>query len=193
MLTTLQRPKANNAVSNASLPQDCYLAWNFLSDLDRYYPDFRNWFFSKVCLDLAAGRRRILVKKSGEQVIAVAILKKCVEEKKICTFRVSKDAKSNGVGTELMLESLEWLQSSQPLVTVNEENAPEFERFLRKFHFQKTNMITGLYRPKKKEIIYNTPNFKIQQLNLDKIFSSDRKSSYVIPDQKAQQPENLYS
>lgn len=153
----LQRPKANNAVPNFSILQECYLAWKFLSDLERYYPDFKYWFFNKVCPDLATGRRKILVKKSGDQVIAVAILKKYVEETKICTFRVSESAKRNGVGTKLMIESLEWLECSQPLITVNEEHASEFEGFLRKFHFPKTTTLTGLYRHNKKEVIYNAP------------------------------------
>lgn len=155
MQQNLQRPKSNNAVPSFSIPRECYLAWNFLSDLEKYYPDFEYWFFKTVCLDLDTGRRNIIVKKSGDQIIAVAILKKYAEEKKICTFRVSEDAKRNGVGTELMLESLEWLKSSQPLITVNEEHASEFEGFLRKFHFQKNAKINSLYRHNKKEIIYN--------------------------------------
>jgi hypothetical protein len=87
----------------------------------------------------------------------VAILKKHIKETKICTFRVIEDFKGNGVGTELMLESLRWLQCSKPLITVNEEHALEFEGLLRKFDFQKTTTINGLYRPNKKEIIYNAP------------------------------------
>jgi hypothetical protein len=162
MQQNLQRPKSGNALPTLSIPRECYLAWEFLSDLDKYYPDFEYWFFKTVCLDLSTGRRNIVVKKSGDQIIAVAILKKYAEEKKICTFRVSEHAKRNGFGTELMLESLEWLKCNQPLITVNQENAPEFEKFLTKFHFQKTNMLTGLYRPNKKEIIYNAP-YKIQQ------------------------------
>ncbi len=88
-------------------------------------------------------------------MIAVAILKKYAEEKKICTFRVSENTKRHGVGTDLMRESFEWLECNQPLIAVNEENAPEFEGFLKKINFQKTNVLTGLYRPGKKEIIYN--------------------------------------
>lgn len=167
MQQNLQRPKSNNAVPSLSIPRECCLAWEFLSDLDRYYPDFEYWFFKTVRPDLATGRRKIILKESGDQVIAVAILKKYAEEKKICTFRVSEDAKRNGVGTDLMQESFEWLECSQPLITVNEEHAPEFKEFLNKFHFQKTYTLTGLYRPKKKEVIYNAPlqasTIKLQQ------------------------------
>lgn len=149
--------KVNYEILDPAISRDFFLAWNFLSDLDLYYSDFKLWFFYKVFPDIATGKRKILVKKMNDKVIAVAILKKYIEESKICTFRVSGDVKGNGVGTELMLESLEWLQCSNPLITVNEEHASEFEVFLRKFHFQKTTTINGLYRPKKKEIIYNAP------------------------------------
>lgn len=153
----MQIKKANNEISNLLSSNDVFVAWKFLHDLDLYYPNFEFWFFNKVLPGIATGRRKILIKKSCDQVIAVAILKKHIEETKICTFRVLEDVKGNGVGTELMLESLEWLQCSKPLITVNEENAPDLERFLRKFHFQKSATINSLYRPKKKEIIYNTP------------------------------------
>lgn len=157
MLPTIQIQKTNDEVSNFTISKDYFLVWNFLSDLDKYYLDFKCWFFNKVLPDIATGRRNILIKKSDDQIIAVAILKKHIEETKICTFRVIEDFQGNGVGTELMLESLNWLQCSKPLITVNEEHSTEFEGFLRKFDFQKTTTINGLYRPNKKEIIYNAP------------------------------------
>ena len=157
MPDTLLRPKPDKALFDFSIPRECSLAWKFLSDLDRYYPCFEYWFFKKVCPDIATGKRKILLKKSNDKVIAVAILKRYVEETKICTFRVAEDTKRNGVGTELMRESLDWLQSNHPIITVNEENAPEFERFLTKFDFNKTGILNDLYRPNKKEVIYNAP------------------------------------
>jgi GNAT superfamily N-acetyltransferase len=157
MLKTLQLEKLNFKVPDSTFSKDCYLAWDFLSDLAQYYPKFKYWFFSKVCSDIAIGKRKIILKKSGYQVIAVAILKKSYEENKICTFRVSKTEQGNGIGTELMQESLEWLGCVQPLITVNEENAPEFEYFLKNFNFQKTHESLDLYRSGKKEIIYNAP------------------------------------
>jgi hypothetical protein len=157
MQQILPIPKYNSTVTNSSIPRECYLAWEFLSDLDRYYPYFEYWFFKKVCPDIATGSRKIILRKSDDKVVAVAILKKHIDEKKICTFRVAEDVQRNGMGTELMLESLEWLESKQPLITVNEENAPEFEGFLRKFYFREPIAVKGLYRPNKKEIIYNAP------------------------------------
>ena len=157
MPQTLQRPIPDKISCDFSISRECSLAWKFLSDLDRYYPCFEHWFFKKVRLDIATGKRKILLKKSNDKVIAVAILKKYAEENKICTFRVAEGARRNGVGTELMRESLDWLQSNNPIITVNEENAPEFEGFLTKFDFNKTAILDSLYRPNKREIIYNAP------------------------------------
>jgi ribosomal protein S18 acetylase RimI-like enzyme len=146
----------NYPIPNYSISIEYSSAWLFLSDLDKYYPNFKSWFFEKVIPDCSIDKRKIIVKKSADQIVAVAILKKSIEERKICTFRVSENAKRHGIGKELMLESLEWLQCNQPLITVNEENASEFEYFLRKFDFQKQSVLTNLYRTNKKEIIYNT-------------------------------------
>lgn len=135
--------------------RDFLLAWEFLSDLNRYYPHFEYWFFNKVCLDVIGAKRKILLRKSNNKIIAVAILKRYPQEKKICTFRVAKCARGNGVGTELMYDSLDWLQSNSPIITVNEEHALLFKYFLTKFDFTQTNIVNGLYRPNKKEIIYS--------------------------------------
>jgi len=157
MQEILQRKCSTNyPIPNYSISIEYDPAWLFLFDLNKYYPNFNSWFFKKVIPDCSIGNRKIIIKKSADQIVAVAILKKSIEERKICTFRVSENAKRNGIGKELMLESLEWLQCNQPLITVNEENASEFEYFLRKFDFQKQSVLTNLYRPNKKEIIYNT-------------------------------------
>lgn len=157
MQEILQRKFSTNyPIPNHPISIECSSAWLFLSDLDKYYPNFKSWFFKKVIPDCSIDQRKIIIKKLADQIVAVAILKKSIEERKICTFRVSENAKRNGVGKELMLESLEWLQCNHPLITVNEENDSEFEYFLRKFDFQKKSVLTNLYRPNKKEVIYNT-------------------------------------
>lgn len=136
---------------------DVDLVWQFLADLERYYPDFEAWFYKKVLPDLVSGKREIIIKKADDQISAIAILKKYADENKICTFRVAENFKGKGLGTELMRESLEWLGCTKPLITVNEENADEFEGFLKKFDFKESLTLTGEYRYGKKEVFYNAP------------------------------------
>jgi hypothetical protein len=154
-MQTVQKLSLSNKPINFIPPEVC-LAWNYLSDLEQYYPGFRYWFFEKVYPDFISGERNILIKKIDNKVCAVAILKRSLKESKICTFRVSENLKRKGIGTELMLQSLEWLDCSQPLITVNEEHAFEFDAFLQKFNFKKDLTLVGLYRPRRKEIIYNS-------------------------------------
>lgn len=144
-----------------SIPREYFLVKTFLSDLEQYYPGFESWYVNKVCPDIITNQRKILIRKLNGEIIAVAILKRSAEEKKICTFRVAESARRKGVGTELMRESLYWLQSNNPLITVNEENTPEFADFLSKFNFHKTGIFNGLYRPDKKEFIYNQTRGRI--------------------------------
>jgi hypothetical protein len=60
----IQVQKNKDNVSNILISKDYFLVWNFLSDLDKYYLDFKYWFFNKVLPDIATGRRKILVKKN---------------------------------------------------------------------------------------------------------------------------------
>ena len=80
--------------------------------------------------------------------------KKYVDESKICTFRVAKKERSNGVGTRLMRQSLNWLESSHSVITINEEKVSQYKPLLAKFDFQRINILSGLYIPKQKEVIY---------------------------------------
>lgn len=129
--------------------------YRFLSDLEGFYPQFNSWFHLKVLSGIPNGDRKIITKTSGNRIIAVAILKKTDSEKKICTFRVSEEFRNNGLGTELMKESLKWLEYKKPLITVNEENITEFRSFLPKFDFGHPIELEGMYRNGKSEFIFN--------------------------------------
>lgn len=136
--------------------QECLLVWEFLSDVRSYYPHFDSWFFNKVCPDLPSFKRRIIYKIYCNSIIGVSILKKYPNEKKISTFKIHPDFRNSGIGSQLMSESLDWLECSLPLITVNQDIDPLLSPFLSKFKFQRTSIVSNLYLPSKNEIIYNS-------------------------------------
>jgi len=150
----LQNSTELTGIANTSFGE----VFNFISDLENFYPDFYLWFHNKVINGVTSDNRKIITKRalSGE-ICAIAILKKHTFEKKICTLRVAKEFKGIGLGAELMEESINWLDCKTPHITVNEENITEFTSFLKKFNYLEPIKVDGYYRADKAEFFYNPP------------------------------------
>ena len=88
-------------------------------------------------------------------MIALGIAKDEVDEKKICTLRVSNLYAGRGLGYRLMDEMLHWLDVDQPHVTVGAHKWPLFERMFDHYQFQMTDQCVGLYRPSRVEFGFN--------------------------------------
>ena len=84
------KSKTNNIIPDFTPFPEYYLVWNFLFDLNQYYPNLKDWFFNKVCPDIAIGKRKIILKQSGYRVIAVAILKNLMKRKKFVLSEYQK-------------------------------------------------------------------------------------------------------
>ncbi len=137
--------------------------YNNLKDLEEIYPDFENWFYSKVIpeLELKNGQREIIVvisedKNTKKSVLSgIAILKKTIDQKKICTFRVHKDYRNQGIGTLLFKACFEYLETEMPVISISEKILDEFESHIKKFHFELTTIHDSYYKNGIKEYVYN--------------------------------------
>ena len=138
------------------------------------YPGFKKWywnlFYKKQFLK---DGREILFCKVNKTIIAVSILKSTLEEKKICTFRVNKNFQGEGIGTELMKKSLEWLNTDKPLITVHKSKEHQFYKIFKYFDFKPEQSLKRYYRcfteisyngvlPEKKIIINNFESINLQ-------------------------------
>lgn len=99
----------------------------------------------------------ICLSNDGESpsILGMTILKKTHCEKKICTLKVGEGYQRKGIGSALILEAFDFLETDKPLITVPEEYENMFSKILNKFEFKKTDEIHGLYRGNKIEYIYN--------------------------------------
>lgn len=131
----------------------------FLSDLAIEYPFFIEWL-EKVFQELLFTDQRFIILCSGNNIFdikGVSILKKTDNERKICTLRVSKPYKHQGIGSCLLKESVKILEDTNPLITVSGVHMKEFFPFLKKHGFILKDKVKSLYRRGSYEYFFNVP------------------------------------
>lgn len=143
----------------AELPIDPSLIFAVLEDggVAELYPDFRGWFFGKVVPGLRNGERWIVPCIIESNLAGIAICKRTTNERKLSTLWVRSDARDRGIARELACSAFSWLGTSQPLFTVPEERAAEFDGLVRAWSFQKAIACCGLYRSGRVEYVFNGP------------------------------------
>ncbi len=145
-----------SAIQYPSIEIDKYLVmvYHFLELLEDEYPGFYDWYFSKVVQQLDSDRS-IILKILKDEVAGVAILKKSRSENKICTFRVLEKFQGIGIGTELMTDSLNLLETNSPIITVSESRIAQFSQMLSNFKFKLNSIHNDYYFKGNKEYSYN--------------------------------------
>lgn len=130
--------------------------YNFIRRLAWEYPGFKHWYDSlfKETKELHP-EREILICEKNFTLAGVAILKSDADEQKICTLRVAKRFQRQGIGHELMRQSLEWLQNDRPLITLHKTKQYEFSSLLKYYGFQLDQEQWNYYNIFSTELVYN--------------------------------------
>lgn len=130
-------------------------ALSFLLPLSTDYPGIEQWFSTKVVPGLRDESRTLLrVERQGE-LVGLGIAKKEHNERKICTVRVAPSHVGRGIGVRIFDSLLKWLDEDKPLLTVNDNKLPIFERIFDYYGFNLTSHIKGLYLPSSVELGFN--------------------------------------
>lgn len=137
--------------------------YNNLKDLAESYPNFGEWFYNTVMpeMELKNGEREIIIAVSEVEnrkkylLTGIAILKKTVDEKKICTFRVHKDFRNQGIGTGLFEECFKYLDTKKPKITISENTIDMFKKHIEYYQFDRCEILDGYYKKGIKEYVYN--------------------------------------
>lgn len=122
------------------------------------YPKHKSWFYQKhlpATLVPNSGRDIIFAYDKQGTTHGTAFIKEDETEKKICTLFVSPEARGLGVGTLLVEKAIEILGTTKPMITLAEYKLPMFEGLIKKYGWEKTEEVTGLYNDKYKELVYN--------------------------------------
>jgi len=123
------------------------------------YPKHREWYFTKqLPLTVNSDERNIFFVRNPEnnnEIISMACLKKDDEEKKICTLYVSEKCRGLGIGKAIIEESMRWLNTTKPLITIADYKLKMFEPIIRKYGWELTEVVSGLYNDRSKELCFN--------------------------------------
>ncbi|WP_143134759.1 GNAT family N-acetyltransferase [Burkholderia ubonensis] len=131
------------------------IARSNLEAVSSYYPDFGRWYSEKVTPGLYSGERSVLFREISGELAAIAVIKNTPEEKKLCCLRVMPTFQGSGLGIRMFEEAFESLETSRPLLTVAEEQLPQFERIFDYFNFERGEKYPDFYRENKVEYSFN--------------------------------------
>ena len=133
-----------------------YMITDFICD---DYPKHKEWYFTKqLPATINGDERNILFVKNPEddnEIISMACLKRDEEEQKICTLYVSDKCRGLGIGTAIVEESMRWLGTTKPLITLADYKLEMFRPIINKYGWELTEIVSGLYNDKAKELCFN--------------------------------------
>lgn len=138
------------------------------------YPSYKEWYFKKQIPRIFTPHGEILFARSEDDkdtILAMACLKKDEEEKKICTLYVCDQVRGQHLGTSLIDASMEFLGTTKPLITIADYKLPMFQRFIDKYGWELTEVVSEVYNKHAKELCYNgtlTKDKETQTLTLTK-------------------------
>lgn len=122
------------------------------------YPGHKSWYFNKHLPEILSDQRNILFVRNPQnlgEIIAVACLKKDENEQKICTLYVSDKCRGLGIGTMIIEESMKWLGTTKPLVTMADYKLDMFSSIIKKYDWELTEIVEGFYNKHSKELCFN--------------------------------------
>ena len=157
-------------VGKISTNEFMYLAneiYQIIDSIGEDYPKHKEWYFNKQLPAITSDERNILFVRNPDnpkEILAMACLKKDREEQKICTLYVSDKYRGLGIGTSLIETSMNWLLTTKPLITITEYKLEMFDAIIKKYNWELTDIVTGLYNDRYKELCYNGTLLKKEEL-----------------------------
>lgn len=123
------------------------------------YPKYKEWYFTKqLPATINGDERNILFVRNPEdynEIVSVTCLKKDEEEQKICTLYVSEKYRGLGIGTAIIEESMRWLGTTKPFITLADYKLEMFRPIINKYGWKLTEIVSGLYNDKTQELCFN--------------------------------------
>ena len=135
------------------------------------YPKHKEWYFTKQLPAIVGDERNILFARNPEnpnEIISMACLKKDNEEQKICTLYVSDKCRGLGIGTSIIEESMKWLGTTKPLITLADYKLDMFRPIIEKYDWQLTEIVSGLYNDRSEELCFNGTLTKSNDISPEK-------------------------
>lgn len=129
ILSNMQRKNFSKALNEVYLTTD----YNH-----QQYPEYFEWFFKKNLPRLFNGTGEIIFYLDALSIGGLAILKKDIDEKKICTLLISEEFRKKGYGKLLVEESFEFLGTSKPLITIPAFSVDKFSSIIKAYDWKES-------------------------------------------------------
>lgn len=160
--------KKTNQEDFINIANEIYELTTHLNDT---YPGYKEWFYEKQIKGcLTQNRNIIFIRNKEGKIIALSCLKKEQEEKKICTLFILDKYRKQGLGSLLIEESMKFLETTKPLITLTKDKLPMFKKIITKYNWKLTRIIDGIYNDDIKEFYFNDQlTTKISKKNQKKL------------------------
>lgn len=150
------------------LAKNIYLITDFLC---KDYHKYKEWYFTKQLPAITSDERNILFvrnPKDYNEIIAMTCLKKNTEEKKICTLYVSDKYRGLKVGTLIIEESMKWLGTTKPFITIADYKLETFKPIIKKYNWKLDEIVSNIYNNGSKELCFNGTLTKNNNYSIEK-------------------------
>ena len=105
--------------------------YKFLYRLVFEYQGFRSWYQRLYTEEFELKyNREIIICEDQFQIVGVAIIKNDLQEKKICTLRVTREYQHQGIGHNLVEMCMQQLHTDKPMITLHTSKLNQFEKLL---------------------------------------------------------------
>lgn len=134
------------------------------------YPKHKEWYFTKQLPAIVGEERNILFVRNPDnqdEIISMACLKRDEEEQKICTLYVSDKCRGLGIGTSIVEDSMKWLGTTKPLITLADYKLEMFKPIINKYGWELTEIVSGLYNDRSQELCFNGTLIKSSEDTLE--------------------------
>ena len=119
------------------------------------YPTYKNLYFNKQIPGIISGERDILFVRYNNKIIAAICLKKTRDEKKICMIYFCKKYRNQGIGTKIIEQSFNYLETKKPLITLPDYKIEMFKPLIKKYNWQLSEVLDNFYNNRSKELCFN--------------------------------------
>lgn len=117
------------------------------------YPEYAMWFMEKHVPGIYAGMRNTIIAVDNNLVVGVANIKS--KENKLCTLYFDPKYRRQGLGIKLVEESLDYLSTSKPLITMPSSYIKDFKKIIKRYGWELTDCIEDCYMKNVSELVFN--------------------------------------
>lgn len=130
--------------------------YKFLCCLVFEYQGFRSWYQGLYIEEFELRcNREIIICEDQLRIVGIAIIKNDLQEKKICTLRVTREYQNQGIGHNLVEMCMQQLNTDRPMITLHKNKLNQFEKLLSYYKFELEQSQKHYYSIFSTELVFN--------------------------------------